>query len=92
MSIVVISVLILMSMGIIIGVLLGIASDVFHVEVDPKIEAINAAFPGLNCGACGYPGCAGYAKAIVEDNANYTKCTPGGTEVTDAVNHLMKDS
>ena len=92
MSIVTISVLILVAMGVIIAVLLGIASEVFHVEVDPKIQAINDAFPGLNCGACGFPGCAGYAKAIVEDNANYTKCTPGGTEVTDAINILMKDS
>ncbi len=92
MNIVLVSVLILMVMGIIIGVLLGIASEVFHVEVDPKIQAIDDALPGLNCGACGFPGCAGYAKAVVEDNANYGLCTPGGSEITDSINVLMEDS
>ena len=91
MSVILISVLILMAMGIVIGVLLGIASEVFHVEVDPKIQAIDDALPGLNCGACGFPGCAGYAKAVVESNANYSLCTPGGTDVTDSINTLMEN-
>ncbi len=86
-----VSVTILVIMGVIIAVLLGIASDVFHVEVDPKIQAIDDALPGLNCGACGFPGCAGYAKAVVESNANYSLCTPGGTECTDAIGTLMEN-
>jgi len=91
MSVILISVLILVAMGIIIGVLLGIASEVFHVEVDPKIQAIEDILPGLNCGACGYPGCSGYAKAVVESNASYSLCAPGGAEITDSINTLMEN-
>ena len=36
----------------------------FEVEVDPKVEAILAVLPGANCGACGFPGCAGYASGV----------------------------
>ncbi len=90
MSVVTVSVLILVSMGVIIAVLLGIASKVFYVAVDPKIQAVNDVLPGLNCGACGFPGCAGYAKAIVNDDANRSKCTPGGSDVTQVITQLME--
>ena len=89
MSIVSVSVLILVSMGVIIAILLGIASKVFHVEVDPKIQEIDNLLPGLNCGACGYPGCFAYAKAIITENAVYTKCPIGGAKVKEAITKLM---
>ena len=47
--------------GILIGLLLGVASEKFKVEVDEKEIAVRDALPGNNCGGCGYPGCDGLA-------------------------------
>jgi electron transport complex protein RnfB len=52
------------AIGIIIGVLLGIASEKFKVEVDEKEILVRAELPGNNCGGCGFPGCDGLAAAI----------------------------
>ncbi len=70
--------LILAVLGIIFGIGLAIASKVFHVEVDTRIEDITAMLPNANCGACGFPGCAGFATAIVEGKAEaLSQCKPG---------------
>lgn len=74
-------IIILGVLGLLFGVGLYIASKVFHVEVDPRIEQITAALPGANCGACGLAGCAGLAKAIVHGSASVDACIPGRTEV-----------
>ena len=50
--------------GIVIGVLLGIASEKFKVEVDEKEILVRNELPGNNCGGCGYAGCDALAKAI----------------------------
>ena len=51
--------------GLIAAVALGLAAKKFAVEVDPRELAALEVLPGANCGACGFPGCAGYAKALV---------------------------
>ena len=72
------AVLILAGLGLVLGFGLAIASKVFHVEVDTRVEDISAMLPNANCGACGYPGCAGYAEAIVAEVAeNLSHCKPG---------------
>ena len=45
--------------GIVIGIILGIADMKLHVDVDEKEAAILEALPGNNCGGCGFPGCSG---------------------------------
>ena len=52
--------------GVICAVLLAVASKVMAVKEDERFPAIRACLPGANCGACGYAGCDGYAKALVE--------------------------
>jgi len=64
------------------AVLLLIASVKLKVEVDPKIEQIQQALPNLNCGACGFAGCAQYAKAVSENPELLGRCAPGGPETT----------
>ena len=71
----------LAGVGAISAVVLAIASRVFKVDEDPRIEAINEILPGANCGGCGFPGCSGFAKAIVEGMADPTGCAPGGNEL-----------
>lgn len=58
--------------------LLGWASKTFHVEVDPRVEAIIEALPGANCGGCVYVGCNEYAEAVVAGKVEPNKCTVGG--------------
>ncbi|MBQ9448674.1 MAG: RnfABCDGE type electron transport complex subunit B [Acholeplasmatales bacterium] len=72
------AVLILTGLGLLFGFGLAFASKVFHVEIDNRIEEIAAMLPNANCGACGFPGCAGFAEAIVEGKAdNLSQCKPG---------------
>ena len=72
-----------------LGLLLFVASRVFAVSVDPRIEAVNAALPGINCGGCGLPGCGGYAEAVVNEGAAVNLCAPGGAEVAGAIAVVM---
>ena len=70
--------LILAFLGLALGFGLAIASKYLHVDVDTRIEDIIKILPNANCGACGFPGCAGYAEAIVEGKAeNLSQCKPG---------------
>ena len=49
------------------ALVLLIASEKLKVKIDPKIEQIHEALPNLDCGACGFPGCGQYAKAVMEN-------------------------
>lgn len=69
---------IFVGLGLLAGLLLSIFSKIFAVKTDERIENVRNVLPGLNCGVCGYSGCDGYAKAIVEDGAPTNKCVPGG--------------
>ena len=75
--------------GILMGLFLAFASKKFEVQVDPKVEAIMAILPGVNCGGCGYPGCTGYAIGVVEEGISMTLCAPGGPKVAQAIGDIM---
>ncbi len=77
------------TIGGILGAVLAYASKVFQVEVDPKIEELSEILPQANCGACGYPGCSNYAKALVEDSVKINLCAPGGQEVINAIANIL---
>ncbi|WP_006786496.1 RnfABCDGE type electron transport complex subunit B [Thiorhodospira sibirica] len=68
----------LTTLGMLLGLLLGIAAKRFKVEKDPLVEEIEALLPGSNCGQCGLAGCAIGAQAIVDGKAPITLCPPGG--------------
>ena len=70
------------AIGIICAIVLTIASKVMHVKVDERFPIIRGILPGANCGACGYAGCDGYAKALLEDGAKTNLCTPGADAVS----------
>ena len=61
-----IAVAVVAGVGIVIGILLGVAGEKFKVEVDEKEIAVRELLPGNNCGGCGYPGCDGLAAAIAK--------------------------
>ena len=68
---------------------LGWANRVFHVPVDPKMEAVQAALPGANCGGCGYVGCNEYAAALVAGTVAPSKCTVGGVSCAKALADIL---
>ena len=63
-SSILIPVLVVGGMGLIFGVLLGVASKVFAVKEDERVPKILEVLPGANCGGCGFAGCSAYATAL----------------------------
>jgi len=68
----------MLGMAVIMSYILGWANIKFHVDVDPRVEAVLEALPGANCGGCGFLGCSEYAVAIVTGNAPVNRCPVGG--------------
>jgi len=76
-------------LAIILSYVLGWANEAFHVEIDPRIEAITAALPGVNCGGCGFLGCGDFAAAIVEKGEAPNKCPVGGSGTNQSICEIM---
>jgi Na+-translocating ferredoxin:NAD+ oxidoreductase RNF subunit RnfB len=75
--------------GLVVGLLLGIASEAFKVPVDEKEVAVRACLPGNNCGGCGFPGCDGLAKAIAQGEAPVNACPVAGPNGAAAIAEVM---
>ena len=76
-------------LGLLFGVGLAFASRVLAVQKDEKVEQVESALPGLNCGACGYAGCAAYAEAVAKEGERLDLCGPGGAEATQKLGEIM---
>jgi len=76
-------------LAIAMACVLGWANRAFHVEVDPKVEAIQEILPAANCGGCGFVGCAEYAEAVANDRADVTLCGPGGAGCAERLAETM---
>ncbi|WP_051693856.1 RnfABCDGE type electron transport complex subunit B [Desulfohalovibrio reitneri] len=79
------SVLFLLALGFGAAVVLAVASRLLYVKEDPRIAEVEAVLPGINCGGCGYAGCAGVAQAVVKGEAGTNVCVAGGPETAEAV-------
>lgn len=66
--------------GILLGVIIGVAAKIFKVEVDPRIDLVTELLPGVNCGGCGKAGCADLAKSIVSGEEAPSKCPVASQE------------
>ena len=80
---------ILGGMGLVFGLVLAVASKVFAVETDPRLEELTEALPGANCGGCGYAGCAAYAEAVLKGQAEIGKCASGGPAAAEKMAKIM---
>lgn len=83
------SLLTLGGLGLILGVILLVASIKLAVKVDERESRIRSILPGANCGACGYPGCDGYAAAVAAGKAPLNACSVGGPEVARKIGEIM---
>lgn len=75
--------------SLIIGLVLGIAEKVFHVETDERESLVRDELPGSNCGGCGYAGCDSLAKAIAKGEAPVSACPVGGMPVAQKIAAIM---
>jgi Na+-translocating ferredoxin:NAD+ oxidoreductase RNF subunit RnfB len=75
-------------LAFVLGTTLGFFKDFFAVPKDPLEDNIREALPGANCGACGFPGCDNYAKAIATGEAGINACTVGGSAVAEKIAQL----
>jgi len=88
MGLVITSLIILGGVGLLCGIALAIASKVFAVKVDPRVEALENILPGGNCGGCGFPSCHAYAQNIVENAAEPNRCVLGADKADEISNVL----
>lgn len=84
------AVLTLTTLGIIFGIVLGLADKFFKVEVDNRVSTITEMLPGFNCGACGHPGCAGLAESIVAGEGRVSDCKPIKADDKEAIYDWME--
>lgn len=51
-----------------------------HHPLTGTALAVHQVLPQTQCQRCGYPDCAGYARAVAEGSADINQCPPGGQE------------
>ncbi len=82
MSIILIAVISLGVIGAVSATILFGAAQKFKVDEDPRIDQVEEILPAANCGGCGFPGCRGFAEALVKaDDFAGMNCPVGGAEV-----------
>lgn len=77
------------SVGFIAAALLYIASKVFYTRENPLIKEVEDILPGVNCGACGFPGCSGLAEAIVEEKNPELLCPVAPKETIADIGNIL---
>jgi len=75
--------------GLICGVGLAVCSSLMKVKEDERLPLIRQCLPGANCGACGYSGCDGYARALLEPGVKTNLCIPGADAVAMQLSQLL---
>ncbi len=84
------AVLTMVGLGAFFAVVLALANQKLKVEEDPRIEELTQKLPGLNCGACGFPSCREFAKALLEkkEAAIKTTCRVAGPDVIEFISKI----
>jgi Na+-translocating ferredoxin:NAD+ oxidoreductase RNF subunit RnfB len=85
----IIPMIVMAGLGFSLSLVLVLGSHFFFVKEDPKLEALKAALPGINCGGCGYAGCEGAAKALLAGKATIYVCIAGGSEVSPRLAEIL---
>lgn len=87
---IIIPVLICFGIAAVCAVLLTITDHFFAVREDVKMVSIRESLPGANCGACGFSGCDGYAKALSDGQCDKTNlCIPGGDKTAHEIAQIL---
>ena len=82
MNIILFTLCVLVTLGVVSAVFLYIVAQKFKVYEDPRIDLVNDELPAANCGGCGYAGCRAFAEALVEaDDISSLYCPVAGNAV-----------
>ncbi len=86
-------IIVLTTMGILLAVALTLADKFLKVKEDTRIDDVEALLPGVNCGACGFPGCRAFAEAVIKGEVkNLSRCRPGNPNKNyDPIIEYLKD-
>jgi len=80
----------LSAIGTVAAIILYVVAQKFKVYEDPRIDQVEEALPAANCGGCGYPGCRGFAEALVKaDDLSQMYCPVGGNDVMKTVADIL---
>ena len=75
------------------GLLLAVADKYLYVAVDERIETVAGMLPNANCGGCGFPGCSGFATALVEGKAKaVSQCRPSKPEAREKIKTYLAET
>ncbi len=88
-TLILVAVALMGAIGVALGVLIALAVRIFHVDTDPKIEAVLELLPGANCGGCGLAGCQDFAGAAVAGKAAPNQCPVSSPEIRSAVARIL---
>ena len=83
------AVLVIAGIGFVAAVALALADKYLSVQEDPRIGMVTAALPGANCGGCGFPGCDGYARALVAGTAPNGACSAADAECVKKISAIL---
>jgi Na+-translocating ferredoxin:NAD+ oxidoreductase RNF subunit RnfB len=76
------TVVIITVLGLLLALVLYLVAQRFKVEEDPRVEEVENALPGANCGGCGFAGCHAFAEAAVKaSDLDSHYCPVGGNDV-----------
>ncbi|HOM62443.1 MAG TPA: Fe-S cluster domain-containing protein [Dysgonamonadaceae bacterium] len=90
MNVILTAVAVLCIIGAVSSAILYVISQRFKTIEDPRIEQVLEALPAANCGGCGFPGCNGFASAIVKsDTMDGFYCPVGGQTTMDNIARIL---
>lgn len=81
--------LILLVLAIVFATALSYLGKKLAVNRDERIDKVRDCLSGANCGACGYPGCDGFATALVEGKADLSSCNATSKEKKDEIAAIL---
>lgn len=90
---IIIAVAVVLVISGLMGLLLAVADKYLYVAVDERIETVTGMLPNANCGGCGYPGCPGFAEALVEGKAKkVSQCRPSKPDARERIKEYLANT
>lgn len=84
------TILTLSIIGTLSAIILYFVAQKFKVYEDPRIDLVEAALPGANCGGCGYAGCRAFADTCVsKGELTDLFCPVGGNDTMGGVAKIL---
>lgn len=93
MTQVLVSIGVVLLISALLGLMLAVADKYLKVKDDERVIEVTKMLPNANCGGCGYPGCAGFAEALVSKKCNkVSTCKPSKPEAREKIKEYLKNT